>query len=292
MIKKSLHLKYIADLFDKKFVNLSQTYDTWLFYWISMSFSILGHEIPQEYILKSKNKLFDLPDDNHNIITLYAHTIPLLDYLSETEFEALKNKILKIIKDLTIEDQLIRPQQTFVPDLRSLSCSMILSKIFDLDVNINIDFVLSCQTFEGGFGRMIGSEAQAGFTYCAVICLGLSDSLFKCDTLNLVNWLTSRVKELNGKKGKKPDSCYSYWLGATLRILQFKNIVKIEFYEMIEEQLKESLMKYECSNGGFNGKTYYESDIQHLCYALFFLSFTNEFNVQIDPLLGILEPKL
>lgn len=47
------------------------------------------------------------------------------------------------------------------------------------------EFILSCQTYEGGFGGRPCTEAHGGYTFCAVACLSILNALNECDLVNL-----------------------------------------------------------------------------------------------------------
>lgn len=47
------------------------------------------------------------------------------------------------------------------------------------------EFILSCQTYEGGFGGYPCTEAHGGYTYCAVASLSILNCLNECDLVNL-----------------------------------------------------------------------------------------------------------
>lgn len=47
------------------------------------------------------------------------------------------------------------------------------------------EFILSCQTYEGGFGGCPCTEAHGGYTFCAVACLSILGCLHECDLVSL-----------------------------------------------------------------------------------------------------------
>ena len=85
------------------------------------------------------------------------------------------------------------------------------------------DFLLRCQSHEGGFGGEPGNEAHGGYTYCAVAGLALAGALGRCDVRALTRWLVGRQAAveggLQGRCNKLVDSCYSFWLGAVFALL-------------------------------------------------------------------------
>lgn len=66
-------------------------------------------------------------------------------------------------------------------------------------------------------------ESHGGTTFCAVAALKLSDQL---DVLSpkvieqIKRWLIFRQEDgFNGRPNKPVDTCYSFWIGSTLKIL-------------------------------------------------------------------------
>jgi protein farnesyltransferase subunit beta len=53
-------------------------------------------------------------------------------------------------------------------------------------------YVLSCQTYEGGFGPAPNREAHGGYTYCAIASLHLLKSLQKANIPKLYSWLSNK----------------------------------------------------------------------------------------------------
>lgn len=285
MIQRKAHVRYLIKALRKQYHNLFHTTDSWLFYWLHMSLSLLSYSVHHDYIFISKQRLLHSPLDLYDITTFYVQTVVVLEHLTQSEFLLLKAKATDLIALMNTE----KPPITKRIDLRAMSCAAILSKIFDINLVFDTDYVISCQTYEGGFGCSPTGEAHAGFTYCAVLYLALCDGLRLCDMSTLKLWLMCRVTEMNSKCGKVSDSCYAYWLGATLKILADKKLVCAQFCDMAYASLKSKLMEFEDRNGGFKGKMNETANVQHLCYALFYLSLIGEFSVTIDPLVGILK---
>jgi protein farnesyltransferase subunit beta len=95
-----------------------------------------------------------------------------------------------------------------------------------------IDFVKSCQTYEGGMGGEPFSEAHGGYTFCAVAALKLlgalnnsnnrSNSSHGFDVSTLLGWLGRRQLSyeggFSGRSNKLVDGCYSFWQGSAMAI--------------------------------------------------------------------------
>ncbi|CAM9370422.1 unnamed protein product [Phaeothamnion confervicola] len=119
-------------------------------------------------------------------------------------------------------------------------------------------YVQRCRAYDGGFGLMPSAEAHGGATYCAVAALQLlSATDLSLDTLRdeesvewerdrLVWWLALRQRGsfgddysksngggsnggggggLQGRPNKAADSCYSFWVGASLSLLGASDVI-------------------------------------------------------------------
>ncbi len=74
-------------------------------------------------------------------------------------------------------------------DLRGTYAAVIIIKLLEIKDDILeknlVEFVLNCQTYEGGFGPRPDLEAHGGFTFCAVAILSLTNSLERCNLRSL-----------------------------------------------------------------------------------------------------------
>lgn len=126
------------------------------------------------------------------------------------------------------------------------------TRVYNAMLCINMVYIawlymgVSLQTFEGGFGISPGCEAHGGSTFCAVASLKMIEdmtseassnstlrSLSPSKRTRLIHWLFSRqVGEptggYNGRTNKPPDTCYSFWVGATIELLGMTGLVNEE----------------------------------------------------------------
>ncbi|OAF66783.1 GGTase-II-beta, partial [Intoshia linei] len=132
--------------------------------------------------------------------------------------------------------------------------------------------VIECLNFDGSFGRRLDSESHCGQVYCCVGILSLMRRLDKIDTNKLGFWLCNRQLPsggLNGRPQKKPDTCYSWWVLSSLKI-----IGKIDWID--QNHLKKFI--YQCQdpeNGGFSDRPGDMCDPFHTCFSLTGLSLMN-----------------
>lgn len=137
-----------------------------------------------------------------------------------------------------------------------------------------VEFLVSCQSFEGGFGGEPGSEAHGGYTYCAVAALALLDSLDKCNLPALRQWLVQRQMSyeggFNGRINKLVDGCYSFWQGAALAIVSEWFSQKLLCHDgMLQRYI---LLCAQEVQGGLRDKPSKPRDFYHSCYNLSGLS--------------------
>ena len=109
-------------------------------------------------------------------------------------------------------------------DMRFVYCGCVIQHILRelvkteedfLDRDSIIEYISSCQNYEGGFGWNPFSESHAGLTYCAVGSLKLIKAEIPNEDL-LLDFIAHRhVSGFEGRIDKYPDTCYSFWnLGA------------------------------------------------------------------------------
>ena len=82
---------------------------------------------------------------------------------------------------------------------------------------------------EGGIGLGPGQEAHGGSTFCALAALHLLGALGTLDRPDLAaRWCAERqLRGFQGRANKDEDTCYSYWLGASLALLGHAELVAV-----------------------------------------------------------------
>lgn len=114
-------------------------------------------------------------------------------------------------------------------DTRSTYCVLVAVSLLRINVqgllSGTLNWILSCQTFEGGFSGVPDAEAHGGYTFCAVASLFLLPGGAELlDLPNLLRWLSGRQFQLeggfSGRTNKLVDSCYSFWIGAVFALVE------------------------------------------------------------------------
>ncbi|KFK33120.1 hypothetical protein AALP_AA6G333500 [Arabis alpina] len=85
------------------------------------------------------------------------------------------------------------------------------------------DYIVSCQTYEGGIAGEPGSEAHGGYTYCGLATMILINEVNRLDLDTLMDWAVHRQgveMGFQGRTNKLVDGCYTFWQAAPCVLLQ------------------------------------------------------------------------
>ncbi|XP_027196291.2 geranylgeranyl transferase type-1 subunit beta [Dermatophagoides pteronyssinus] len=160
-------------------------------------------------------------------------------------------------------------------DIRVIYCAAAICYILQDWSSINRDTMIahikSCQSYENAFGQTIDAEAHAGSTYCAIASLKLMDQLNKVydqrKRQTIVEWCLNRqVSGFQGRPQKDPDTCYSFWVGASLTMLNS--------FQFINDQLHSEFLSttFDNDTGGFGKFPDTSPDVLHTYFGLAALS--------------------
>ncbi|KAF5195789.1 farnesyltransferase subunit beta [Thalictrum thalictroides] len=96
--------------------------------------------------------------------------------------------------------------------------------ILDNELVKNVgDYILSCQTYEGGIAGEPGSEAHGGYTFCGLATMILINEADRLDLPSLIDWVVFRQGiecGFQGRANKLVDGCYSFWQGCVFALIQ------------------------------------------------------------------------
>lgn len=112
-------------------------------------------------------------------------------------------------------------------DIRGAYCAVSVAKLTNTYTDTLFDktaeWIVSCQTYEGGFAGCPGMEAHGGYSYCGIAALALLNRTKLCDIDALLRWTVNRQTSLEGgfqgRTNKLVDGCYSFWQGAIFPIV-------------------------------------------------------------------------
>eukprot|EP00730_Choanoeca_flexa_P002544 TRINITY_DN11086_c0_g2_i4.p2 TRINITY_DN11086_c0_g2~~TRINITY_DN11086_c0_g2_i4.p2 ORF type:complete len:345 (+),score=58.81 TRINITY_DN11086_c0_g2_i4:1867-2901(+) len=113
-------------------------------------------------------------------------------------------------------------------DMRFLYCACCICHMLNdwspVDKPKAAAFVKQSIGYDGGIAQGPGLESHAGSTFCGVAALSMMGNMDEVlDTTaraNLVRWLVNRQETgFNGRPNKLIDTCYSFWVGGALTLL-------------------------------------------------------------------------
>ncbi|CAF90463.1 unnamed protein product, partial [Tetraodon nigroviridis] len=113
-------------------------------------------------------------------------------------------------------------------DIRFIYCAASICYMLDdwsgMDTRKAIEYIRGSLSYDGGFGQGAGRESHGGWTYCAIasLCLmgRLDETLSRRELDRIRRWCIMRQQSgFHGRPNKPVDTCYSFWVGATLELL-------------------------------------------------------------------------
>ncbi|XP_045136717.1 geranylgeranyl transferase type-1 subunit beta-like isoform X2 [Portunus trituberculatus] len=147
-------------------------------------------------------------------------------------------------------------------DMRFMYCAAaicyILQDFSAINTTSATKYILNSMSYEGAMGQGTHLEAHGGSSYCAIATLHLlgklDSSLSRTQRERLVRWLVGRQSGggLQGRPNKPPDTCYAFWIGATLQILGALDYLDTtalrQFVLSTQDPITGGLAKYPNSN--------------------------------------------
>lgn len=287
---KEKHIRYIEAL-DKK----QDSYEYWLtehlrlngVYWGLTALCLLDAEDTFDkaqvidFVLKcyveATGGFAPFPrHDAHLLTTLSAiqilKTYDSLDILSPDQVE----KCIEFVKGNQLEDGSFQGDKFGEIDIRfvytALSTLSILESLTPEVVEPAVRFILRCYNFDGGFGLCPGAESHAAWAFTSLGALAIVNRLgdLTDEQLNEIGWwlCERQVPEggLNGRPGKLPDVCYSWWVLASLALIN-----KLEWIDY--GKLREYILRCQDEKkGGISDRPDNEVDVFHTLFGIAGLS--------------------
>jgi geranylgeranyl transferase type-1 subunit beta len=151
-----------------------------------------------------------------------------------------------------------------------------------IDQPLAVNFIQQCRSWDGAFALIPGQEGHGGSTFCAVASLALMgklddvldgyDDVIGGGRKEMIQWCVSRqIEGMQGRPNKLEDTCYSYWIGGTLKILNCDHLLD-------KRALKSFIMDCQTDMGGFNKlrNGLQCPDLLHSFYSLAWLSLEDD----------------
>ncbi|GJQ11737.1 hypothetical protein GpartN1_g3528.t1 [Galdieria partita] len=281
----------------------------WLCYWILHSLDLLEDEPTEE----ERNGLLDhlnrcqSPTGGFgggygqvaHLATTYAAVCALCILGTPEALDIIHlDKLYTWLLSLKNSDGSFRVTEQGESDVRGLYCALAVAYICGLltsELIENCSKYISClQSFDGGLGGEPFNEGHGGYSYCGFAALCILNEYWQqtesncvphsLDIKKLQFWAINRQLILEGgfqgRVNKLVDSCYSFWQGGLIALLEFwtrKHQICNTSVKFSGEDLERYLLRYcQCRGGGFRDKPGKPRDLYHTCYALSGLSVAHQ----------------
>lgn len=322
--EENKHLKYIVESCQKRHPEEFEHLDAhhpWMVYWILNSYQLIKKndnciwniernlvldKIERCIINDGREGIAGGTNQIGHVASTYASVLSLILIEEYDILNRIKKNLYSWFLKLKQKDGSFSMHVNGECDMRAIYCVLCVCKILNLitpELTENtLEWILSCQTYEGGFGNIPHAEAHGGYTFCA-----LSNFFFifktptqmiehlqntkKFNLKKLIRWAVMRQSEttggLNGRTNKLVDSCYGFWIGSLFPILKIithyfnknERDLSTDFFD--RKRLKNYIIQCcQYQSGGMIDKPGKRPDFYHTNYALCGLCIS-EFDIDI-----------
>ncbi|GKV37313.1 hypothetical protein SLEP1_g45355 [Rubroshorea leprosula] len=239
-LQRDKHVEYLTGglrLLPPSFCSLDAN-RPWLCYWILHSIALLGDFVDddmEDNVIDFLNRCQD-PDGGYgggpgqmpHLATNYAAVNALVTLGSEKAFLSInREKMYSFLWRMKDPSGAFRMHDAGEIDVRAcytaISVASILN-ILDAELVQGVgNYIISCQTYEGGIAGEPGSEAHGGYTFCGLAAMILINEVHRLDLARLIDWVVFRQGVEGGFQGrtnKLVDGCYSFWQGGVFSLLK------------------------------------------------------------------------
>lgn len=210
----------------------------WLCYWILHSMTLLGDCVDCEIENDAVDFLSRCQDQDGgygggpgqmpHLATTYAAVNALITLGGEKALSSIKReKLHGFLLRMKDPSGGFRMHNAGEIDVRAcytaISVASVLN-ILDKELVKNVgNYILSCQTYEGGIAGEPGSEAHGGYTFCGLATMILINEADRLDLASLLDWVVFRQGVefgFQGRTNKLVDGCYSFWQGGVFALIR------------------------------------------------------------------------
>ncbi|KAK5648446.1 hypothetical protein RI129_003338 [Pyrocoelia pectoralis] len=268
---------------------------TWICYWILHSLSLLEVKLSDDM----KDSLVDFlkrcqcpdggfgggPGQMAHTATTYAAVCALCIIGTQKAYDAIdREKLQQFLCDVKTEDGAFCMHRGGEIDIRGVYCALSVATLTNISTEKlfegTAEWVISCQTYEGGFSGCPGLEAHGGYAFCGLASLLLLNKGHLCDVDSLLRWIVNKQMRFEGgfqgRTNKLVDGCYSFWQGGAFPLIHslLAQENKEPNYLLFDQGALQEYILICCQYpaGGLLDKPGRPRDIYHTCYALSGLS--------------------
>lgn len=275
----------------------------WLCYWILHSLELLEVTLYSEM----KTSIADFlgkcqhpeggfsggPGQQAHLAPTYAAVNALSILGTEEAYKVINRKTLySFLRRMKQPDGSFIMHEGGEADVRGAYCALSVAKLTNTFTPSlfegTAEWVIKCQTYEGGFGGVPGMEAHGGYTFCGFAALVFLEREMLCNLKKLLRWLVNRQMRFEGgfqgRTNKLVDGCYSFWQGGAFPLLHKvlfslgNESLSMEGWLFDQDALQEYiLLCCQDPSGGLIDKPGKHRDYYHTCYLLSGLSVAQHF---------------
>ncbi|KAA8548094.1 hypothetical protein F0562_004645 [Nyssa sinensis] len=218
----------------------------WLCYWILHSITLLGELVDFELETNAIDFLSRCQDSGGgygggpgqmpHLATTYAAVNSLITLGGPISLSSInRDKLYTFLLRMKHPSGGFRMHDGGEIDVRAcytaISVASVLN-ILDFELVKNVgNYILSCQTYEGGIAGEPGCEAHGGYTFCGLATMILINEVNRLDLASLIDWVVFRQGVecgFQGRINKLVDGCYSFWQGGVLALIQRLHLIADE----------------------------------------------------------------
>ncbi|XP_021299333.1 protein farnesyltransferase subunit beta [Herrania umbratica] len=210
----------------------------WLCYWIIHSIALMDEFVDPELEDNTIDFLSRCQDPNGgygggpgqmpHLATTYAAVNSLVTLGGDKALCSInREKLYTFLRRMKDPNGAFRMHDGGEIDVRAcytaISVASLLNILDDDLVQDVGNYVVSCQTYEGGIAGEPGSEAHGGYTFCGLATMILINEVDRLDLSSLIDWVVFRQGVEGGFQGrtnKLVDGCYSFWQGGVFALLK------------------------------------------------------------------------
>jgi len=157
-------------------------------------------------------------------------------------------------------------------------CYILGQRFSSINTTSLCEFIRRSVNYDGGIGQAPELESHGGSVYCAIASLSLLGRIWDYSVLGrreldrLRAWVVWKQDEgFHGRANKPDDTCYSFWLGATLHTMNAQSLVE-------EVSVRRHLIQAQDERiGGFSKyEDGHSSDLLHTYFSLAALALLNQ----------------
>nr|KAJ3420810.1 hypothetical protein HK105_005219 [Polyrhizophydium stewartii] len=211
----------------------------WLVMWMLHSLDLLGHEISDTIKSRAVSTLSHCqcetggfaggPGQLAHLATTFAAVNALAIVGTREAFESIDRPAMyEFIMSLKQPDGSFVMHEDGEADSRAVYCAINTAYLLNILTPELVDrvgeYIVRCQSYDGGLSGVPGTEAHGGLAFCAAAAMYILGKMDMLDTDALASWAVNRQMAFEGgfqgRPNKLVDGCYSFWHGAIISMLE------------------------------------------------------------------------